>query len=373
MRKIIRSVTLFTVVLGLTACGGGSENTTAEANTDDGNLITVANGSGGIERFNKTTAGPDIFVTIEQSDEDPLAFPGLSSIPTLDVDRVAINDTVLVITDKGDSKLKVVEPNSFTELGSLDNINTVLTLNFASDTTLYIDTVGQGLRQISLSDPANPIQLRRMSTFYTAYESFIRGTILFQAIGLDGLEIWNIEDANRPTLKSQLIFKDEANSEDEPALPLQARALATIDENTLLVAARAGGVFVIDVSDLDAPLILDRYYPKDTQIWDIAVAGDHAYLAAGNQIHVLDISDPGNIIPLVGIEHPGFVQNVNVNDGYVVFALAEAGVLLHRLMDDPKTNYTLIPMPDGLIAQEVVYQSDAVYVAAETQLLKLYK
>jgi len=88
---------------------------------------------------------------------------------------------------------------------------------------------------------------------------------------------------------------------------------------------------------------------------------------------VLDISDLDNIVPVIGVDIPGLSKKVNVNDGYITFALAAAGVLLHRIEDDPEINYTLIPMPDGETAEEAVYQADALYVAAGTRILKLSK
>lgn len=364
---------------GLTACGGGSpDDSTIGPSTSDSTDVTDATDasdtglSGGIENFRNYTAGPATFVKIEQSDENSSAFPTLSSIPTHDADRIAINDTALVAADKGSGELKVIDLNSFTEIGRLNNVSTVLALNFSSDATLYIDTVGQGLRKISLSDPGESFQLRRILTFYTAYESFVRDNTLFQTMGVNGLlEVWDIENSDRPSLVSRVSFKDEDISENELLFPFQGRAFASIDNNTLLIAARAGGGFVLDITHPEAPFIRDRYFPENTQIWDVAVAGSNAYLAAGNQIHVLDISNPNNIVPIIGIDVPGFVQKVKINDGHAAFALAEAGVLLHRLADDPKMNYTLIPMPQGAVAQDAVYQSDAVYVAAGTQVLKL--
>ncbi len=412
MRMIIKQILVSTVVLSLTACGGGNSDpgSTPTPGTSTGDTTNAKNGtevvvSGGIANFKTNTAPPDTFIQLEQSDQNPDAFPVISSISARDADRLAINDKILVTNDEGaadlnDRHLKVIDLNSFKEVGRLNSVYTVLALNFAADGTLYVDTVGQGLRQISLSDPGAPFQVRRILTFFTDFESYIQDNILYQATGVNGLDIWSIEtakndendenteddeDTGKPTLLSRLTFKDKNETKDESVFPFQVRALATPDQTvlsaaeknkkTLLIAARADGVFVLDVTDPAAPFIRDRYFPENTQVWDIAVAGSYAYLAAGSQIHVLNISDLDNIVPVIGIDIPGSVKKVRVNDGYVAFALADAGVLLHRLTDDPKikSNYTLIPMPKEAIAEEAVYQSNAVYVATGTRVLKLSK
>lgn len=411
----IKQILLSTLVLSLTACGGGNSDpvSTPASGTSAGGSSSAKNGtdvlvSGGIVNFKANTAAPDTFIRVEQSDQDSRAFPVISSITSLGADRLAINNKILVTNDEGSGELKnphlnVIDINSFKEIGRLNHTYTVLALNFASDGTLYIDSTGQALRQIDLSDPKKPIQLRRILTWFTSFESFIqadtdRDNILFQATGVNGLDIWSIEtdnddedleatvddeDTGKLALLSRLAFRDK--SKDKRIFPFQVRALAMPDQSvlseaekkkkTLLIAARAGGVFVLDVTDPAAPFIRDRYFPKNTQIWDIAIAGPYAYLAAGSQIHILDISDLDNIVPVIGIDIPGFSTKVRVNDGYVTFALADAGVLLHRLTDNPeiKSSYTLIPMPKDAIAEEAVYQSDALYVAAKTRILKLSK
>ena len=419
MRIRIKQILVSAVVLCLSACGGGnSAGTPASASSGDSNNPNNANDatnlvvSGGIARFKNNTAGPDTFIQVEKSDQNPAAFPVISSISSFGADRLAINDKILVTNNDGTSSpddryLKVIDLNGFKEIGRLNRVSTVLALNFASDGTLFIDTAGQGLRRVDFSDLKNPIQLKWIPTLFTDFESCIlsykdknknkeKGKILFQATGANGLNIWSIETAkddeaienmeddeelDKPTLLSRLSFKDKNDTKDERVVPFQVRTLAIPDQatlseaekgkKTLLITARAGGVFVLDVTDPAAPFIRDRYFPENTEIWDIAIAGSYAYLAAGNQIHVLDIRDLDNITPVIGLDIPGFVTRVRVNDGYVTFALAGAGVLLHRLEDNPETNYTLIPMPDGETAQEAVYQSNAIYIAAETKVLKL--
>ncbi len=418
---IIKQILISTLVLCLAACGGGNSPGTAPGpstgggnnNPNNANDATNLLVSGGIAKFKNNTAVPDTFIQIQQSDQDANAFPSIAAITSRKADRLAIDDKILVTNDEDANnpdkgQLKVIDLNGFKEIGHFSNIYTVLALNFASDGTLYIDTAGQGLRQIDFSKLEKPVQSRRILTWFTSYESFVQNNtdadnILFQASGVNGLDIWSIEGAkdnedvesaqgfeddekaDKTTLLSRLTFKDKNDPKDEQAAPFQVRALAVPDQTvlsaaekkkkTLLIAARAGGVFVLDVTDPAAPFIRDRYFPKNTQIWDIAVAGSYAYLAAGTQIHVLNISDLDNIVPVIGIDIPGSVKKVRVNDGYVTFTLANAGVLLHRLTDDPKikSNYTLIPMPAGEIAEEAVYQSNAVYVAAGTRILKLSK
>ncbi|VAX12978.1 hypothetical protein MNBD_GAMMA24-938 [hydrothermal vent metagenome] len=419
MRIRIRSILVSAVVLCLSACGGGnSAGTPAGASTGDSNNSNNANDatnlvvSGGIARFKNNTAGPDTFIGIEQADQNPDAFPVIASISSIGADRLAINDKILVTNNDGasspdDRYLKIIDLTNFEETGRLNRVSTVLALNFAPDGILFIDTAGQGLHRVDFSNLKNPVQLKWMPTLFTDFESYIRSykdkntekyKILFQATGVNGLDIWSIETAkddeaventeddeelDKPTLLSRLTFKDKNDTKDERAVPFQVRSLAIPDQSvlseedkkkkTLLISARAGGVFVLDVTNPAAPFIRDRYFPKDTEIWDIAVAGRYAYLAAGNQIQVLDIRNLDNIVPVIGLDIPGFVTRVRVNDGYVVFALADAGVLLHRLEDDPGTSYTLIPMPDAETAQDAVYQSKAVYVAAGNKVLKLSK
>lgn len=103
--NIIHKIIFFTVVAGLSACGGGSTgNPTTNASTSDSNDVTDSGGAGltgGIENFKSYTAGPATFINIKQSDGNTTAYPSISSISTIDATQIVISKTALVTIDEG--------------------------------------------------------------------------------------------------------------------------------------------------------------------------------------------------------------------------------------------------------------------------------
>ncbi len=321
-------------------------------------------------------------------------------------DNLASNGQFLYATAGSGSaadQLRAIELACFQEIGSLGNISAVLSLKTGSNNEVYVNSVGSGLIKVDVENPAAPLSLSRIHTQQSSLDFIVRGTVLFEASYARGVIAWDIADANAPrelgrlelAYSAEVFAWDMADMNNPKALgsmmiedssphsPYQARSLA-VAGNALLVAARDGGLFVIDISRPEAMFVLSRYHPAavtkdpstgnvtDASVWDVwgvATDGTVAYLVEGERFEILDISNPAApkskaIVPVQGV-----ASKVNINHDYATIALEDAGVVLHDVRTDATADHlTRIATPGT--ARDAIYVNGDVYVASGDNILK---
>jgi len=77
---------------------------------------------------------------------------------------------------------------------------------------------------------------------------------------------------------------------------------------------------IYDISEPERPRMLGVFGELDHTIWDVAVSGDHAYLAASSHLHVLDVSDPENPVEIGWYRTNSGIMNVAVVEPFVYAA-----------------------------------------------------
>lgn len=115
-----------------------------------------------------------------------------------------------------------------------------------------------------------------------AYGVAVAGPHTFVALGEAGLAIFELEGLGAASVPVGTL--------DTPG---EARRL-TVSEGRAYIAAKLGGLQIVDISNPAAPALISTLALPD-EAWDVAVAGDHAYVAdwyAGG-LQVVDVSDPG--------------------------------------------------------------------------------
>lgn len=186
---------------------------------------------------------------------------------------------------------------------------TVAATGFAYDVaisqgTAYVADAWEGVMVVDISDPAMPHEAGRLEVPGWAFSVTVRGDELAVATGLGGVRLFDLVEPRRPAATEAISFP--------------ASHVAAIDfVRDLIVAADArNGVHVIErtpglsVVGLYAPLgVADG----------IAVAGDRAYVAAGDSgLRLLDVADRTAPWEIAAFEAPGYTQTVTIVAGHAM-------------------------------------------------------
>lgn len=152
----------------------------------------------------------------------------------------------------------------------------------------YVATFRQGVHIVDLSDPAQPEGVGRIDhggSFVA--DVAVEGGIVLVASGRNALEIYDARDPGAPRLLAQM----EPGSVDYPLAVETAGGLAYL-------AAGWTGLQIVDFRDPAHPLLLGSRTTPFPAI-DVAVSGDHAYVAGNGywwnlgSLVVIDVRDPG--------------------------------------------------------------------------------
>ncbi|MEW6379900.1 MAG: hypothetical protein AB1611_09880 [bacterium] len=208
----------------------------------------------------------------------------------------------------------------------------------------YVAADRQGLVILDLSDPDHPTLAGSCATGGTAYGLAVSGDYAYVAVW-NGLVIVNIHDPVHPVLSGRYNHAD-----------LTAALDVAVSGNHAFVAAGASGLFIIDVSDPESPKLAARYNPPTLEnhksgVQRVTLSGGHAYLAAGTDgLVVLDVSDPARPI-LCGREDTlGLASGIAIHEDYEDYAFvadADGGLAIYRIIDSPAPSGNLIVLPSG--------------------------
>ncbi len=219
--------------------------------------------------------------------------------------------------------------------------------------TAYVAAVS-GLRIVDVRDPRAMAQVGALSTPSQVTDVALEGRYAYLS-GSFGLWIVDVSDPAQPrqvgalapakevlqvAVAGGLAYLVETNGlriadVSTPASPVEtATYLAALDMGAFAVAGRyiyVAALYdpvmcVIDVARPLAPSMIGCY-PTSGQVYDVAVSGDYAYLAAGDAgLHIWDMSNPAAPRPLGSYDSPGRARTVVVRDGIAYLADGTGGL-----------------------------------------------
>jgi len=345
-------------------------------------------------------ANTDALRIVDVSQPSNPTLIGACSLPWGSASAVALNGGYAYVGDQ-DGGLRIVRissPSSPVETGHYDTVGYVIGVGW-KDNYLYTTSLfaprETGVRIYQVSDPSRPIQVGT----YAARPGF---TILIEGnrayLGEDRLTILDVSNPASPTLIGQtetltnpvtsvfvtdryaylVIYGDGMCIVDisNPSHPIRRGCYHYPGMNDVVVDgnyAYLGGfgfLYVLDVSDPDAPVYCGRYEPRDTinavavreknlyalsdtyirvldlttpctptlrSIYsgiggrDILFAGDLAYVPANHKgVRILNVSDPLNIVEIGFYDTPGWTDRIAVAGDYIYAADHEGGLLVLR-------------------------------------------
>ena len=178
--------------------------------------------------------------------------------------------------------LDVSDPSDIVVLGQSEVFPSIVGSVGVAGPYLYATLGDDGLRVIDVSDPANLQVLGSWDASETLHRVAADENYAY-AVTSNSIWIINVSDPTNPYAVGS------------SAITGNIRALA-VDNGHAYIAARHGGLQVVDLSDPASPQVVGSY--TDAQgydVADVAVSGRYAYVAAsGGGLHVVDISNPAS-------------------------------------------------------------------------------
>lgn len=196
---------------------------------------------------------------------------------------------------------------------------------------------GHGFDVIDLREPGRPVTVAHVRTpdYYLggpdSWQCRLSGTTLFLADGLNGLFAFDVSDPAAPRMVARCDTPGYAHN-----LAIGDGLVYVADYRAGLAIVAAPGLAAgeqIDTGTPPAPPATcpampagELTYSSTGQVRGMAIADDHAWLAAGSA--GLEVLSLGSLERVGGLAAPGIVHDVTVTDGLACLACGPAGVAL---------------------------------------------
>ena len=240
--------------------------------------------------------GPDAIDAVALSEIDLFDTPGFA----FDVEIVG---NTAYVADRGDGLrvLSISDPANVSQIGFFDMASEAQGVAVVGNTA-YVANGFDGLRVLDVSTPGMITQLGAFNTPGFAFDVEIVGDTAYVADGNGGLQVLNVSN---PAMIASLGSLNTSG---------QAHDVKVVGD-TAYVAADSGGLRVLDVSN---PAMITQlgFFPTSHISWNVELIGDTAYVADGfGGLQVLDVSNPGMITQLGVHDTPDQAVGVAVIDG----------------------------------------------------------
>lgn len=236
---------------------------------------------------------------------DPLnpAYKGHNLTPGSSLDVIILDDDLalladgssLLVTDIADM-LPLAEPEYFEVPGYQRGL--AIDESFA-----YLASYGDGLQIVDISDPRDPMLVGAVATADTAEGIAVAGDL---AVVLDqqaGLSTIDVSDRAHPVLLNTL------------PLPYGTSRISLADGRAYPGSSGSPNLVIVDVEDPSQPTVICDQ-PVAGPVWDVAVQGDLAYVAAAySGLLVYDVSIPGTPL-LISEGSVPYSLSVTLADGH---------------------------------------------------------
>ncbi|UCF06042.1 MAG: T9SS type A sorting domain-containing protein [bacterium] len=244
--------------------------------------------------------------------------------------------------------IDVSNPSVPSLAGSYDTPGFARTIDVEGNYAYIADRAGGGLQIIDISDPTLPTLAGSYDPGADTWGVEVSGNVAYLGATSVGLVAVDITDPSNPTLLGTV----SAGS---------ARQLDV--EGDYVYVAGYGALYVIDVSDPSNPVSVDSYTTPGIAS-DVAVAGEHAFVADGTDggLQVIDICDAVSL-PLVGSCYtPGSDRGITVAGDYAYIASSLSGLQVVDI-SDPTSPATVGGYNTTGSSIDVAVSGDYAYVA----------
>jgi len=308
------------VVLVLDRSGSMSWNgyvSTSSANSvwgNDGNYVFVGDGSAGVRAID--VSNPRLPVIVDTID------PG-------SVNDVYGEGNYLYATETAsDDELIAYDVSNPSDLQQLDRLifSSVYGV-FALNDFVFVagDRSGGGNnRGLYIVDASNKSDLtnRGRANQNYARSSFVVGNTAFLAIGSNGFATVDVTNKDAPVVLDTYDTSGYGWS-------------TLIEGNYGFGADGEAGLQVFDISNLNNIQLADNFDTPDYS-YSVFVLGNKAYVADYSSLQILDVSDPNNVVFEKSFSSPYEYQDLFVKDNFAFLAAGSIGFITLDLINGPR-------------------------------------
>jgi hypothetical protein len=173
-----------------------------------------------------------------------------------------------------------------------------------------------GVQIADISDPQHIALVGVITTPGNAWDILTRGELLIVAAAQGGLQIIDTSAPDNPVRVGALELQKK------PLLKL------AIHGNTLYASSGKNGLFIIDLSDIESPRLIDTVN-QDEGVWGVKVANNHLFLTSGkHNLETFSLADPHQPARVNRQKLPGRVWEMNYVNGHLYVPTREEGLFI---------------------------------------------
>jgi len=225
-------------------------------------------------------------------------------------------------------------------------------LALSGDHLFVADGSHRQIHVLNVADPTNPFLVTQVDTGEFPKHLALHGNTLYAAVQNIGVEIFDITDPTTP----------------QP-IGLQAAPFnnnVRVFDDLLFVATMDQGLLIFDLADPTVPSFRSQVPALDeSETYDIAVLGDHAYVTGATGTMIVDITDPADAVMVGSISQTALSITIDGHHAYLPFAGIEVLDLTDPLNPVPVTHLPQPSMSLFAIVRKVVVRDGLAYTAAD--------
>lgn len=272
---------------------------------------------------------------------------------------VAVDGDLAFVADGafGLSVIDITDPTNPVLAGTYDTPGTAHSVAVAGDLAFVAD-FDAGLQVIDITDPTMPTLVGSYDTPVLAYGVAVAGDLVLVGDGPTGLVTIDISDPTTPTL---------TGTYDTPGI---SWGVAVAGDHAFVADYNAGLQVVRIANIVPTPLEVGSVAPPNVNFVDVAVDGNHAIVTANfgqSTLRVIDITDPTVPAEIGSADTPGEANNVAVAGDHAFVAAGTAGLRVFDISDPANpTEIGSVATPGD--ALDVAVAGDHALVADDTSL-----
>ncbi len=243
--------------------------------------------------------------------------------------QVQNNIAYTVCWTSGFRIIDVSNPSSPVEL-AVDTTYNVWKIDVEGNYAYVVEAIANAESYVhiyDISNPSNPVEVSSTQFPTTVYEVLYDEGYLYVANEDNGVRILNVSNPANPVEVAFLNYPDAFDVD--------------IKGNILYVCAPGiaqpdGGFYTVDITDPQNPLELDMYTAFGFACFTVKVEGIYAYITDGNDIRLIDVTNPSSLIYLEEYRMPGFAYDTYPQNDLVFVSDGEAGLqILNNILIVP--------------------------------------
>lgn len=230
-----------------------------------------------------------------------------------------------------------------------------------------------GLSLFDISDPYNPVLVGQGDNAFQREghsTGFIETSQGWLAVvpASNGINLWDLNDPTDPVVAKNISLPGVIPSDYDFGAWWVA-----VQAPYIFVAGAFNGLYVVDVSDLNRPKVLNQVRMEGGfRCGSVYVVGNllYQFSSEGAYTRVFDVSDPANPLLIKEIEQAGSAYAAHFNGGHLYLARESGGVEIMDVRDlnAPKT-LSYLPLSGG--GAYAVVQDDHVFVGNSSAAYKV--